>query len=131
MAQLEAALVPADAMSTFKQDVTRLIQGAKCRLRSIRPGPVKRRALADVLGVPNVNPKRPVKGPQWEVEQWVTSLSLQGSFGNLLEFLSALDNEARIVHCASLHLRAPPETTDELVLDLDIETFDLFRNRPD
>lgn len=130
MAPLEAALVPADAISSLKQDVTQMARAAKCRLRSIRPGPVTRRPLDDVLGKTDKKAKKPVKAAAWEVEEQASSVSIQGSFENLLTFLAALDGDTRIMQLDLLHLHPPPETTDELVLDLRVKTFNLFRNQP-
>jgi len=130
MADLEAALVPVEALSTFRQDVTRLARSAGCRLRSIRPGPISRRSLDEVLGRANNNAKGSTKKPEWEVEEQISSMSIQGSFGNLLRFLSALETEARILELSALQLHAPPDANEELVLELGIKTFDLHRSRP-
>lgn len=130
MADLETALVPAEALSTFRQDVTRLARRAGCRLRSIRPGPISRRSLDQVLGRANNDAKGSTKKPEWEVEEQVSSVSIQGSFGNLLGFLSALETEARILELSALQLHAPPDASEELVLELGIKTYDLHRSRP-
>jgi len=125
IADLEAALVPSDALSTFKQDITRMARGAGCRLRSIRPGPAIRRALDEVLG----RATSATKKTEWEVEEQISSISVQGTFGNLLQFLSTLENEARILQLASLHLHSPPDKGEELALELQVKTFNLFRAR--
>ncbi|MFQ5805350.1 MAG: hypothetical protein ACE5I3_02740 [Phycisphaerae bacterium] len=130
MADLEAALVPSDALSTFKQDITRMVRGAGCRLRAIRPGPVSRQSLDEVLGRASRNARSATRQPEWEVEEQISSISIQGSFQNLLEFLSALENELRTLQLSSLRLHPPPDTSEELVLELDIRTFNLFRGRP-
>ena len=130
MADLEAALVPAEALSTFRQDVTRLARRAGCRLRSIRPGPISRQSLDEVLGRASSSAKGSAKKPEWEVEEQISSMSIQGSFGNLLGFLSTLETEARILELSSLQLHPPPGASEELVLELGIKTFDLHRSRP-
>lgn len=129
-ADLEATLVSADALSSFKQDVTRMARAAKCRLLSIRPGSASRRPLDEVLGGPGGGTKRPAKKPEWEVEEQISLVSIQGSFANLVEFLSRLDNDIRLLQLASLDLHPPPNRSDELILDLHIKTFNLFRSRP-
>ena len=44
-------------------------------------------------------------------------MSVQGTFGNLMKFLSELDKETRILQLDLLHLHPLPEATEELVLD--------------
>ena len=51
-ADLEAALVPAEALPALQQDITRMSRGVKCRLRSVRPGTRAQRPLNEVLGTP-------------------------------------------------------------------------------
>ena len=130
MADLEAALVPAEALSTFRQDVTRLARSAGCQLRSIRPGPISRRSLDELMGRANNSAKGSAKKPEWEVEEQVSSMSIQGSFGSLLGFLSTLETEARILELSALQLHPPPGASEELVLELGIKTFDLHRSHP-
>ena len=130
MTELEAALVPAAALSAFKQDLTRMARGAGCRLRAIRPGPVTRQPLEHVLGRADDSARSTPRKPEWEVEEQVSAISIEGSFGNLVKFLSSLENDARILRLASLHLHPPPETTSVLILELQVKTFDLSWNRP-
>ena len=99
-----------------------------CQLRAIRPGPVTRRPLDEVLSGKASNPKRRTRNPVWEVEEQISSVSIQGSFGDLLEFLTALDNDARILLIDSLQLHPLPDTTEGLVLDLHVKTIDLLHN---
>ena len=126
-ADLEAALVPPDALPTFKQDLTRMARSARCRLRSIRPGRVTQRPLDEVLSRADNDAKSPTRNAEWEVEEQISSLAVQGSFGNLLAFLSALENDVRIVQFSALHLHPSPDTTEELLLDLHVKTFNLVR----
>ncbi len=130
MADLEATLVPADAVSTYKQEVTQMARGARCRLRSVRPGPAGRRSLDEVLGKSGSNAKRGVKKPKWEVGEQTSIVSVQGTFANLIDFLSRLDNDVRLLELASMELHSPSDKSEELILDLQIKTFDLIRNRP-
>jgi Tfp pilus assembly protein PilO len=130
MADLEAALVPPDALSTFRQDITRMARGAGCRLRSIRPGPATRQGLDEALSTANNKANSATKKNEWEVEEQTSSISVQGTFGNLLQFLSTLENEARVLQLASLQLHSPPDKGEELVLELQVKTFNLFRARP-
>ena len=129
MADLKKPLVPSDALSTFKQDLARAAKTANCRLRSIRPGATKRRPLEEVLTGRPADAKRRTKAPQWEVEEQISSISLQGSFENLLEFLSALDKDVRMLQLSSMQLRIVPQVSGEIVMDLQIKTFNLLGNR--
>lgn len=127
---VETALVPAGAISMFRQDVTQMVQQADCRLRSILPGSVARQPLDVVLGKVEKDARRSNKKPTWEVEGQTSSVSVQGSFANLVKFLSALDSDGRILHFDLLHVHAPPGSTEDLVLDMQIKTFNLFRSGP-
>ncbi len=130
-ADLETSLVPAAAVSTYKRKITQMARSARCRVRSVRPGPAGRRSLDEVLGKAGSKAKRGAKKkPKWEVDEKTSLLSVQGTFAALIDFLSRLDNDVRLLELASLDLRSPSESSDELILDLQIKTFDLIRNRP-
>ncbi len=129
MADLKKPLVPPGALSAFKQDLARAARTAKCRLRSVRPGAAKRRPLEEVLTGRPADAKRRTKPPQWEVEEQISSISLQGSFEDLVEFLSALDKDVRILQLSSLQLHIVPEASGEIVMDLQIKTFNLLGDR--
>ena len=123
--------VPADALSSFKQDITRMVRDANCQLRSVRPGPAGRRPLEEVLsGTPGESAKQATKKPVWEVEEQITLVSIQGTFAHLTQFVSLLDSDVRIVQLTSLVLHAAPDTGEEVVLNLNIKTFDLYRKQP-
>jgi len=64
----------------------------------------------------------------WEVEEKVSMISVQGTFAELVEFLSTLDNDARLLGLDALDLHLPTVGTKRLILDLNITTFDLLRN---
>ena len=83
------------------------------------------RTLDEVLGRPVTS--APGKRGAWQVEEQVSSVSLQGSFGNLVSFLSALDRENRALRIAGFHLRSRNNDRGELVLDLQIKTLNLVR----
>ncbi|MCH8147594.1 MAG: hypothetical protein IH987_06300 [Planctomycetes bacterium] len=55
-------------------------------------------------------------------------ISVQGTFAELVEFLSFLDNDSRLLDLDFLDLHLPPVGTEKLILDLHITTFDLLRN---
>lgn len=130
MADLEATLIPAAAISTYKQEVAQMARRAGCRLRSVRPGSTGRRSLDEVLGKSGSNAKRGAKKPKWEVEEQISMVSVQGSFANLTDFLSRMDKDMRLLELASLNLHPPSDRGEELILDLQIKTFDMIRNRP-
>ncbi len=125
MADLEATLVPDTRLSTFKQDITRMINDAGCRLLSIRPGAVALRPLDDVLDSPAANPARTPKGAPWEARVQTSLISVAGSFEHHVSLMAALDAEPRILNLASLDLHASTESSEELALDLQLQTFDL------
>ena len=129
MADLKKPLVPPDALSTFKQDLARAARTAKCQLRSVRPGATKRRPLEEVLTGRPADAKRRTKPPQWEVEEQISLISLQGSFEDLLEFLSALDKDVRMLQLSSMQLQIVPQVSGGIVMDLQIKTFNLLGNR--
>ena len=129
MADLKKPLVPPGAMSAFKQDLARAAKTAKCRLRSVRPGAAKRRPLEEVLTGRPADAKRRTKPPRWEVEEQISSISLQGSFEDLVEFLSALDKDVRILQLSSMQLGIAPQVSGKIVMDLQIKTFNLLGNR--
>ena len=122
-------LVPPERISAFTQDITRMARVANCRLRSIRPAAAQRRSFEEVLEGRRPEPGQPARGPQWEVEEQTSAVSLQGSFGNLLKFLAALDEDVRILQFSSLHLHTPPNGSDELILELRIKTFNVLKHR--
>lgn len=128
-AHLEAVLVTADQLSLFKQDVTRMARDARCRLRSIHPGAAVRRTLDEVLGLSHKPQVRRGKGGplQWQVDAQVSSVSVQGSFADLMTFLSALDGERRALQVTTMHLHPFLERSDDLILDLQIQTINLVR----
>ena len=125
---LEATLVPKTRISIYKQDLTRMARKANCRLRSARPGPVHRRPLDEVLGKTPAGARQKAGKPMWEVEERVSIISVQGSFAELTEFLSSLDNDSRLLGLDFFDLHLPPVGTEKLILDLSISTFDLLRN---
>lgn len=125
---LEATLVPKAKSSVYKQDLTQMARKANCRLRSARPGPVRRRPLDEVLGKTPAGGRRPAAKPMWEVEENVSMISVQGTYAELVEFLSTLDNDARLLGLDALDLHLPTVGTKRLILDLNITTFDLLRN---
>jgi hypothetical protein len=126
----EALLVPPEALTEFKQDLTRMARRAKCQIRSIRPGPVTRHSLAEVLGKLPEKPARGNKGAQWQVEACVSAVSIQGTFTALMEYLESIDGEQRIIHVDSIHLHSSAETSEELTVDLQLRTFNLRRHSP-
>ena len=121
----ENILVPPEKLSRFKQDLTQMASSADCRLRSIHPGAASRRPLNEVLGRPVTS--APGTSSAWQVKEQVSAVSLQGSFGNLVTFLSSLDRVDRALSIAGLHLRSRDRDRDELVLDLQIKTLNLVR----
>ena len=129
MADLKKPLVPSDALSTFKQDLARAARTAQCRLRSVRPGATRRRPLEEVLTGRPADPRRRTAPPQWEVEEQISAISLQGSFEDLLQFLSALDQDVRMLQLSGMQLHILPEASGGIVMDLQIKTFDLLRKR--
>ena len=128
--KLEAALVPSAAVPAFKQSVTLMARQSQCRLRSIGPGSVSRRPLDEVLGKTPPGAKRGRKKPDWEVEQRVSSVSIQGTFASLTRFLASLEDDDRILEPESIQIHPSTESKDALILDVSIKTLDLIRGRP-
>ena len=128
--KLEAALVPSAALPAFKQSVTRMARQSQCRLRSIGPGSVSRRPLDEVLGKTPPGAKRGRKKAEWEVEERVSSISIQGTFASLTRFFEALTKDARILEPESVQIHPSTESEDALILDVSIKTFDLLRGGP-
>lgn len=128
--ELETALVPSAALPAFKQSVTRLARESQCRLRSIGPGSVSRRALDEVLGKTPAGARRGGRKPAWEVEERVSSISIQGTFANLTRFFAALENDDRILEPESIQIHPSTESKDALILDVSIKTLDLIHDRP-
>lgn len=129
MQELETALVPSASLAAFKQSVTRLARESQCRLRSIGPGSVSRRPLDEVLGKTPTGARRGGLKPAWEVEERVSSVSIQGTFASLTRFLQALQNDDRILEPESLQVHPSSDSKDALILDVSIKTVDLIRNR--
>lgn len=125
---LEATLVPNASISIYKQDLAKMARKANCRLRSARPGPVHRRPLDEFLGKAPAGARQKARKPIWEVEEHVAMISVQGTFTELTEFLSSLDNYSRLLGLDFLDLHLPPVGTEKLILDLHISTFDLLRS---
>lgn len=128
--ELETALVPSAALPAFKQSVTRLARESQCRLRSIGPGSVSRRALDEVLGKTPAGARRGGRKPAWEVEERVSSISIQGTFANLTRFFAAMENDDRILEPESIQIHPSTESKDALILDVSIKTLDLIHDRP-
>lgn len=128
-ASLEVALVPVEALATLHQDLTHMARNVGCRLRSVRPGPSTRRPLNEPRGRPG-RPSRRSAAVDWEVEEQISSASIRGSYANLLEFLAVLEKDERILMVDSLDLSPPPDSKDELLLDIRIKSFDLHRGDP-
>lgn len=128
--ELETALVPSAALPAFKQSVTRMARESQCRLRSIGPGSVSRRSLDEVLGKAPPGTRRRGRKPVWEVEERVSSVSIQGSFANLTRFFAALEKDDRILEPKSIQIHPSTESTDSLILDASIKTVDLIHGRP-
>ena len=129
MTELETALVPSAALPAFKQSVTRMARESQCRLRSIGPGSVSRRPLEEVLGKTPANARPRGRKPAWEVEERVSSVSIQGTFASLTRFFSALQNDDRILEPESIQIHPSTESKDALILDVSIMTVDLIRGR--
>ncbi len=126
---LENTLVPADEVSKFTEGIGRLAR-VDCQLRSIRPGPVSLQSLDELLGGAS-SPTAPRKAtPVWMVRSQVSLVSIQGSFENLVAFISMLDDEARILQLDLLDLRPLRPGAEELILDLQLKTFNLSRGDP-
>ncbi len=130
MEKLEGALVPSTALPAFKQNVTRLARESQCRLRSIGPGSVSRRPLDEALGKTPPGARRGGMKPAWEVDERVSSVSIQGTFASLTRFLAALKDDDRILEPESIQIHPSNESKDALILDVSIRTFDLIRGRP-
>lgn len=126
MKDLEAKLVPAEALMAFKQDMSGWARSAQCRIRSIRPGGVTERFLDEVLGEASGPINRKSKDGGWKVEEQISVLSIQGTFPNLVRFLSVLDQEPRSLDLTNLELRAMAEGAGQLILDVHIKTFRLL-----
>ena len=127
--ELETALVPSAALPAFKQSVTRLARESQCRLRSIGPGSVSRRPLDEVLGKTPAGARRGGRKPAWEVEERVSSISIQGTFANLTRFFAAMENDDRILEPESIQIHPSTESKDALILDVSIKTLDLIHDR--
>lgn len=126
---LENALVPADEVSKFTEDIARLAR-VDCQLRSIRPGPVSLQSFDELLGGAS-RPTAPRGAtPAWMVRSQVSQVSIQGSFDNLVAFISMLDDEVRILQLDLLDLRPLRPGAGELILELQIRTFNLSRGDP-
>lgn len=125
---LEATLVPETRISVYKKDLAQMARKANCRFRSARSGPVRRRPLDGVLGKTPAGARQRAGKPMWEVEEHVSMISVQGTFAELTEFLSFLDNDSRLLGLDFLDLHLPPSGTEKLILELNITTFDLLRN---
>jgi Tfp pilus assembly protein PilO len=128
--KLETALVPSAALPAFKQSVTRMARDSQCRLRSIGPGSVSRRPLDEVLGKTPPGARRGGRKPAWEVEERVSSISIQGTFANLTRFFAALEDDDRILEPESIQIHPSTESKDALILNVSIKTLDLIRGRP-
>lgn len=126
--KLEAALVPSAALPVFKQSVTRIARESQCRLRSIGPGAVTMRPLDEVLGKTPPGARRRKK-PAWEVEERISSVSIQGTFASLTRFFAALESDDRILEPTAIQIHPPTESNDTLILDVSIKTLDLIRRR--
>jgi hypothetical protein len=96
-------------------------------MRSVSPGSVYHRPIEEVLGKSAAGTKRGKKSVEWEVAEQVTLVSIQGSFENLVRLMSVMDNESKLLDLAAFDLHPAPGAPDQLVLDLQIKTFDLHR----
>ena len=129
MKDLEAKLVPTDALMAFKQDISGWARSAQCRIRSIRPGGVAKRLLDEVLAEPSAPTNRKSKDGGWKVEEQISVVSIQGTFANLVRFLSTLDQAPTLLELTNLELHATPEGAGQLILDAHIKTFRLLDDK--
>ena len=125
MAGLEAALVPAQALPALQQDITRMSRDVKCRLRSIRPGSRTQRPLEEVLGRAGAGRNWKLNAADWHVDEQTLSVSIEGSYQDAIRFLTALDNNVRVMEYESIQFHRQPDSESEVVLDLTLKTFDL------
>ncbi|UCD30509.1 MAG: hypothetical protein JSV03_08590 [Planctomycetota bacterium] len=130
LATLEVVLVPTAALSKFKQDIATMARNTLCQLRAIRPGSISRRSFDEFLGRGSNDPKRQTKTPEWKVEEQSLDVSIQGSYENLVDFVSALDNDVRVLQLASMYFHPLPDTSEQLILELRIIIFDLLYDLP-
>lgn len=129
MEELESVLVSDQSISLFKQDITRMANLSRCRVLSIRPGPVIRSPLNDVLDPKTVKSKRTRKKVIWEVEGSISMISLEGTYNDIMDFLTLLENDGRILTIESLSMHTSQDSDDKLAIEVNIKTYDLFRNK--
>lgn len=129
MEELESVLVTDQSISLFKQDMTRMANLSRCRVLSIRPGPVIRSPLNEVLDPKTIKSNRTRKKTIWEVEASVSSLSLEGTYNDIMDFLTLLENDGRILTIESLSMHTSQDSDDKLAIEMNIKTYDLFRNK--
>lgn len=129
MEVLESVLVTDQSISLFKQDITRMANISKCRVLSIRPGPVIRKSLKETLNPETTKSKKTKKKAAWEVEGSISSVMLEGAYNDIMNFLTLLENDHRILTIESLSMHPSEDTDDKLILEMNIKTYDLLRNK--
>lgn len=129
MEELEAVLVTDQSISLFKQDITRMANKSNCRVLSIRPGPVIRSPLNEILDPETKKTKKTKKKAAWEVEGSISLVILEGAYNDIMNFLTLLENDHRILTIEALSMHVPQNTDDKLTIELNIKTYDLFRNK--
>ena len=129
MEELESVLVTDQSVSLFKQDITRMANMSKCRVLSIRPGPVIRSPLNEILNPETKKLKKTSKKTDWEVEGSISLVMLEGTYNDIMNFLALLENDHRILTIESLSMHTSQDTDDKLTIEMNIKTYDLFRNK--
>jgi hypothetical protein len=127
VSHLENLLVSADELPAFKQMISRMVRTTDCHLRSMRPGSITRRPLDEILGRTAVAAAKAPQAEAWEVEEQQSIISVEGSFSDVLKFISNLFAQPMLLEMASLDLHPVPQDPTRLILDLNIRTFDLLR----
>lgn len=129
MEVFESVLVTDQSISLFKQDITRMANMSKCRVLSIRPGPVIRKSLNETLNPETTKSKKTKKKAAWEVEGSISSVMLEGAYNDIMNFLTLLENDHRILTIESLSMHPSENTDDKLIIEMNIKTYDLLRNK--
>ncbi|GIW92719.1 MAG: hypothetical protein KatS3mg110_0760 [Pirellulaceae bacterium] len=120
-----------DRIHQFRNELVALARQCSCGLRRIRLGEPRQREWFQTDNPLALRPAGPkLERTPFVLRQRTLSLSVTGSLANVTRLLEALGRQERLVHCSSLVLQRSEEDTELVVLELELELFELARSEP-
>jgi hypothetical protein len=115
----------------FRNELVALARECGCGLRRIRLGePRQREWFRDDHPLALRPTGQKLERTPFMLRNRTLSLSVTGSLANVVRLLEALGRQERLVHCSSMVMQRSEEDTELVVLELELELFELARSEP-